>query len=149
VEDVDLVVIWLIFVSRMGFETKTGNSRKLPIHERLRPILEKAIEGRKTGWLFTALPSRKYPLGDHHISTKHVNEDFVKLLKKLDISAGQSGGFTVHSMRRSFKTVCVNAQIPREIVDAWQDHAHVRTPGDLYYTLPDSESQRFMTMAPF
>jgi integrase len=150
VEDVDLTGNWLHYISRPGFETKSGNSWKVPIHERLRPVLEKALRNRVTGWLFTALPSPKYPDGDHHISTKHLNEDFVELLTKLKISAGKKkGGFTIHSLRRSFKTICVNAGIPREVVDAWQDHAHVRTPGDLYYKLADNDSQRFMKLVPF
>ena len=149
VEDVDLDGNWLHFVSRPGLETKSGNTRKVPIHERLRPVLEAATGTRKSGWLFTALPSRKYPKGDHHISTKHVNEDLLEVLKSLKLPAGRVGGFTVHSLRRSFKTICVNANIPREVVDAWQDHAHVRTPGDLYYKLSDADSQRFMKLVPF
>jgi integrase len=122
----------------------------VPIHERLRPVLEKAIQANQSGWLFTALPSRKYPMGDHFISTKHLNEDFLALLKKLKLPAGQaSGGFTIHSLRRSFKAICINAGIPREVVDLWQDHAHVRTPGDLYYRLTDEVSQGFMKKVPF
>lgn len=93
VEDLDLAGNWLHYVSRKGFETKTGNNRKVPVHDRLRPILEKAIKGRKSGWLFNALPSRQHPKGDHHISTKHLNEDFVKLLKKLEITAGRTEMF--------------------------------------------------------
>ncbi len=121
----------------------------MPIHARLRPVLEKALVSNKSGWLFTALPSRKFPGGGHHISTKRVNEDFIKVLKLLEIPAGQEGGFTVHSLRRSFKAICVNAGIPREVVDAWQGHSRIRTASDLYYKLSDAESQRFMKMAPF
>ena len=149
VEDVDLKGNWLRFESRDGYETKTGDSRKIPIHSRLRPVLEKALARGKDGWLFTALPSRKYPNGDHYISTKHLNTDFVATLKKLGIPTGQANGFTVHSLRRSFKTICVNGGIPREVVDAWQGHARIRTASDLYYSLPDFDSQRFMKMVPF
>lgn len=148
IEDVDLQEGWLHFVSRPGYETKTGNSRKVPIHECLRPLLESVIRRRSSGWFFTALASRKYPAGDHCISAKHVNEDFKRLLKSLKLPAGQDGGFTIHSLRRSFKTICVNSGIPREVVDAWQDHAHIRTPGDLYYKLSDADSQRFMMQVP-
>jgi integrase len=149
VEDADLTGNWLHFVSRPGFETKTGESRKMPIHARLRPVLEQALACNKSGWLFTALPSRKFPEGGHYISTKRINEDFLRVLTLLKIPAGQDGGFTVHSFRRSFKTICVNGNIPREVVDAWQGHTRIRNASDLYYSLPDADSQRFMKLAPF
>ena len=63
VEDIDLTGNWIHIVSREGAETKTGYSRKVPIHAKLKPFLE-ALP--KTGpWLFTAPPSRKFPQGDH------------------------------------------------------------------------------------
>jgi integrase len=149
VEDVDLSGNWLHFVSRPGFETKTGESRKVPIHTLLRPVVEQALAQSNSGWLFTALPSRKFPQGGHHISTKRVNEDFLKVLKHLKLPAGRDGGFTIHSLRRSFKTICVNSRIPREVVDAWQGHTRIRTASDLYYKLSDSDSQLFMKQVPF
>lgn len=149
VEDADLTGNWLHFESRPGYETKTGESRKVPIHARLRPVIENALKRNKDGWLFTAQPSRKFPKGGHHISTKRLNEDLQRVLKKLKMPAGHETGFTVHSLRRSFKTICVNSGIPREVVDIWQGHAHVRTASDLYYSLSDVESQRFMKLVPF
>jgi integrase len=149
VEDVDLIGNWLHFESRPGFETKTGESRKVPIHARLRPVIENALKRNKDGWLFTAQPSRKFPPGDHHISTKRLNEDLQKVLKKVEMPTGHEAGFTVHSLRRSFKTICINSNVPREVVDAWQGHACIRTASDMYYSLPDEESQRFMTLVPF
>lgn len=148
VAGVDLEGDWLRFESRPGFETKTGNSRKVPIHESLRPLIEAAMRQRSSGWLFTAQASRKYPAGDHWISAKHINEDFTRLLRSLKLPAGQDGGFTIHALRRSLKTICMNSAIPREVIDAWQDHAHIRTPGGLYYTLSDADSQRFMKQVP-
>ena len=101
-EDVDLVANWIHIVSRDGAETKTGHSHQVPIHARLRPYLL-AMSNRERPWFFTAAPSNKYPAGDHHISTKHLNEDLQKVLKRLEIPAGRDGGFTVHSLRHSFE----------------------------------------------
>ena len=53
------------------------------------------------------------------------------------------------TLRHSFKTICINAGIPREVVDAWQGHRPDRSAGSAYYKLSDAESQRFMTMVPF
>jgi hypothetical protein len=117
--------------------------------------------GRPTGHsaLFARLAPRatiaagylRDPDGDHHVNTKHVNEDFEKVLKKLNISVGKKNrGFTLHSLRSSFKTICINASIPREVVDIWQGHASRRpTAADGYYKLSDEKSQEFMAKVPF
>ncbi len=148
VEDVDFENGWLNIVSRPGLETKSGQSWKVPLHSRLRSILKRVPHG-KEGLFFTAEPSRKFPSGGHHINPKHVNEDLIKLLKKLDMPAGRVGGFTFHSLRSSFKTIGIHAGVPREVVDVWQNHAPDRAASHVYYKLSDQESQRFMLIVPF
>lgn len=149
-QDVDLRSGWIHIVSRPGLETKTGQSWKVPIHPRLKAILELHTSGSGP-WFFTALPSRKYPHGGHHLNMKHVCEDFKKVLRKLGIPVGKKeAGFTLHSLRASFKIICIHAGIPREVVDEWQNHAGRRpTASDAYYRLSDEESQRFMLRVPF
>jgi hypothetical protein len=82
---------------------------------------------------------------------KHLNEDFQKLLKKLKLAVGKkSRGFTLHSLRSSFKTICIHARILREVVDKREGHATRRSSAsDAYYQLSDEESQRFMLEVPF
>jgi integrase len=82
---------------------------------------------------------------------KHVNEDFEKVLTKLGLPVGKKArGYTLHSLRSSFKTICIHAGIPREVVDEWRGHAsHRLTASDAYYKLSDEESLRFMSQAPF
>ena len=147
VEDVDLKGNWIHIVSREGAETKTGYSRKVPIHAKLKPFLE-ALP--KTGpWLFTAPPSRKYPQGGHWINTKHLNEDFSKLLTATGVTAGRkTGGFSIHSLRNSFETMCVNAGIPQRVVDTWLGHRTDKSMASVYYRLPDEDSQKFMLKVP-
>jgi integrase len=150
-DDVDLEGNWIQFISRPGLETKTGNSTKVPIHPRLRTILVSLPKAIRQ-WFFTAAPSVQYPDGGHHLNMRDINERFQKLLKTLKIPAGKkSGGYTFHSLRSFFKTFCINANIPREVVDKWQDHAGDRRPtaGDLYYKLSDERSQHFMKNVPF
>ena len=148
-EDVDLEGNWIHIVSREGGRTKSGLSRKVPIHPRLRPDLESLLPKRKRPWLFTAPPSRKYPDGNHHINTKHLNEALLKVLKSLGMPAGRDGGFTVHSLRHSFETITVNAGIPQRAIDTWLGHQSDRSMASVYYRLSDEESQRFMTEVPF
>ena len=84
-EDIDLEGNWIHVVSRDGAETKTGHSRKVPIHSRLLPYLSR-MPTRMRPWFFTANPSRKYPDGHHHLSTKRLNDDLQKVLRRLKIS---------------------------------------------------------------
>jgi integrase len=147
-EDVDLKENWIHVVSRPGAETKTRQSRKVPIHPRLREILV-ALPKSSGPRFFTAKPSPKYPEGGHQIDTKTLNVDFVSLLKKLDLPAGRDNGYTIHSLRHSFETICVNACIPQRVVDAWLGHASDRSMAAVYYHLSDEESQKFMLMVPF
>ena len=147
-EDLDLDGNWIHIVSRDGGETKTGHSRKVPIHTRLRPFLER-LPKRERPWLFTAAASRKYPEGNHHINVKHLNEDLLKVLARLQLPAGRNDGFTVHSFRHSFETICVHAGIPQRVIDTWLGHRSDTSMANVYYRLSDEESQRYMKMVPF
>lgn len=146
-EDVDLVGNWIHIVSREGAETKTGYSRKVPIHAALKPLLQTLP---KIGpWLFTAPPSHKYPQGGHWINTKHLNEDFQKLLAATGVAAGRkTGGFSIHSLRNSFETMCVNVGIPQRVVDTWLGHRTDKSMASVYYKLSDEDSQKFMLKVP-
>ena len=147
IEDIDLKNNWIHIRSREGAETKTGYSRKVPIHGQLKPLLE-ALP--KTGpWLFTAPASRKYPMGGHWINTKHLNEDFQRLLTAVGVPAGRkTGGYSIHSLRNSIETICVNAGIPQRVVDTWLGHRSDRSMGSVYYKLSDEDSQNFVQKVP-
>ena len=147
-EDVDLAENWIHIISREGAATKTGYSRKVEVHARLKPYLA-AMTNRSRPWFFTAAPSQKYPDGNHHISAKHLNKDLQKILKRLAIPAGRDGGFTVHSLRHSFETLCINARIPQRVVDTWIGHRSDQSMAVVYYRLSDEDSQRFMGEVPF
>lgn len=146
--DVDLAGNWIQVVSREGIETKTGLSRKIPIHSRLRPYLTAVTIDRRR-WFFESAASKKYPDGGHWISGKHLNEDFLEILRRLGIPAGRDAGFTIHSLRHSFETICVNAGIPQRVIDTWLGHRSDTSMASVYYLLSDDESQKFMSRVPF
>jgi len=108
-----------------------------------------AVPVRQRPWFFTAGPSQKYPDGNHHISTKHLNEDLQKVLRRIEIPAGRDGGFTAHSLRHSFESICVNARILQRVVDTWLGHRSDQSMAAVYYRMSDEDSQRFMTEVPF
>jgi integrase len=145
--DVDLKGGWITIQPVEGAKTKRKVT--VPIHARLKALLEK-IRATSKPWFFTEKPSRKYPAGNHWINTKRLNEDFEKLVRKLGVPAGQKdGGFTVHSLRRFFRTFTTNAGVPREVVDAWMGHRSDRSMASVYYKLSDDVSQQFMEKVPF
>jgi integrase len=148
VEDVDFEGGWIHIRSREGAETKNGEDRKVPMHPRLRSILE-PLRRRGDGWFFMAPPSNRYPTGEHHINVKRLNEDMLRILKRLKLPAGRDGGYTVHSLRRFFRTSAVNAGVPERIVDLWLGHNDHRSLGSIYYAKNDATSQEFITKVPF
>lgn len=148
VEDVDVKANWIHIVSREGAETKTRQSRKVPIHPRLHAILD-TLPRSKGPWFFVAEPSPKYPDGNHWINAKKLNDRFTSLLKKLKLPIGREKGFVIHSLRHSFETICINAGIPQRVVDAWLGHTSDRSMAAVYYHLSDEESQKFMLSVPF
>jgi integrase len=147
-EDLDLLGNWLHVVSRSGLETKTRHSRKIPLHSRLRPLVEK-LPKVPGPWLFAAEVSAKFPHGDHWISTRKLNERFKSLLKQLGLRTGRVDGFTIHSLRHSFETTCVNAGIPQRVIDAWLGHSADKSMAAVYYKLTDEDSQAFIKKVPF
>jgi integrase len=152
VEDVDLENNWIYIVSRPGAETKTGHSRKVPIHANLKPYLEKQLllkTGQEGPWFFTAPPSKKCPQDGRQIDTKELNADFLLILAAVGVTTGyRKGGFSIRSLRNSFETMCVNAGIPQRVVDTWLGHRSDRSMASIYYKLPDEDSQRFMLNVP-
>lgn len=149
--DVDLAGKWLHVVSRGDeLNTKTRLTWKVPIHERLLPLLRAAQAAGKHTWFFTAGASKRYPNGGNWINPKRLNEQFQTILSEAGIPAGRNqDGFTLHSLRHFFKTHCINCGVPKPVVDIWQGHKIDGTVGAQYYKLSEEESQRFMKMVSF
>ena len=147
-EDIDLTGNWVHVVSRTGAQTKSRRSRKVPIHPRLLPILKALPPGPRT-WLFTSLPSRKYPEGNQPINTKRLNEKLKKLMGKLGMVVGRDDGYVTHSLRHFFETFTVNNNIPQRVIDTWLGHHSDKSMAAIYYKLSDVDSQQFMTKVPF
>lgn len=146
--DVDLAGGWVHIRSRPGAETKTRESRKVPIHPRLRAVLAALPAGRRE-WLFTAAASAKYPAGGRPMSTKRLNEQFARLAEDLGLPVGREDGYVIHSLRHFFETFTVNAGTPQRAVDTWLGHRSDKSMGAVYYRLGDEDSQSFMGKVPF
>ena len=148
VEDIDWKGNWIHVKSRKNAKTKSGHSRKVPIHPRLKQFLE-LLPRRSCGPNFTAKPSVDYPKGDHALSPKRVNNQFKTLLRKLGLPAGRKGGYTLHSFRHFFETITVNAGIPQRVIDTWLGHRSDKSMAAIYYNLADADSQSFILKVTF
>ncbi|HMP07787.1 MAG TPA: site-specific integrase, partial [Lacipirellulaceae bacterium] len=131
VEDVDLNEGWIHVRSRPGAETKGGNHWKVPVHARLSRILQ-ALPRRTSGYFFTAAPSPRYPEGGHWINTKHLNEDFQKVLKRLKLPAGRQDGFTIHDLRHTAASLLIAAGADVKAVQVILGHSTATMTMDLY-----------------
>ncbi len=123
-------------------------SRKVPVHPRLRAVLA-ALPSTHRPCLLCAAPSRKYPAGDRHISVKRLNEQFTRLVGRLGMPVGRNAGFVIHSLRHFFETHCVNAGIPQRVIDTWLGHRSDKSMAAVYYRLRDEEAQAFVGKVPF
>lgn len=149
-EDVDLKGNWFHIVSRRGGgETKSGLSRKVPIHPILRSLLQHHVPANGQ-WFFTSAPSHRYPHGQHWVNPKRLNERLESTLTALGLPAGRrANGFVVHSFRNFFETFCNNHGIPQRVIDTWLGHSSDRSMAAVYYRLRDEDSQTFMQKVPF
>lgn len=147
-QDVDLDGGVLHVRGRGDWGPKTeGSQRDVPIHARLLVILAAKPKG-KGGTFFNAPPSRQYPAGDHGLNPREVNEQFQALAKGCGFAVGRDGqGLTLHALRRFFKTFCLDAGVPKPMVDAWMGHRD-QSDMDFFYYDP-AKSKEWIGRVPF
>lgn len=148
VADVDFDGNWIRIESRPGAETKSGCSRKVPIHPRLRLILESLSQSGRQ-WFFATAPTGQLTTTEQPIDPEKLNEYFKELLTEIGLPAGRDSGYTLHSLRSSFETICNHARIPQRVIDTWLGHGSDQSMAAVYYRLDDQESQKFIKKVPF
>ncbi len=148
--DVDLVGGWIDIRSRADWKAKTERSeRRIPIHPRLLRML-KAMPPSPGPHLFTAQPSRRYPDGGHTINPRRINERLKRLAEVNGYGVGRKQqGLVLHSLRHFFKTTCINAGVPKPLVDFWLGHEDRSSMDSVYYHPQDRESKKWIEQIPF
>lgn len=143
IEDVDFSQNWIHVQSRPGLSTKTGQSRKIPIH----PILRKALEDykpvRKSHWFFQGKAGAR-----GWFNVKKLNDRLQKTLARIGLPCGKTSGFTVHSLRHFMESFGINQGVPQRAMDIWLGHVGDKSTSKVYYTMTDAESQQFMARLP-
>jgi integrase len=149
VRSIDLEGNWIHVLGREGWIPKTHQARKIPIHPRLRNVLE-GISRAVRPYFFCAPASLKYPNGGHRVSMKRANDDLQKLVRTLGFPVGRKdNGIVLHSLRHYFETQCVDSGVPQFVVDVWMGHVGQRAMGRTYYGLTDVKSQDYMKQVRF
>ena len=123
-EDVDLDDAWIFIRSKPGWKTKTGESRSIPMTERVREILLQ--QPRTFRWVFTAVPSAKYPEGGNQISERRLLRSLKRLLKRL----GMPLEGKLHTFRHAFVSTALARGIPPTTVRALVGHLSAKTMDD-------------------
>lgn len=147
-QDVDLVEGMLHVRRREGWGPKTeASERSVPMHRRLLALL-RVLPKPRGDFFFNAPRSARFPRGDHHLNHRDVNEQFQKLAKQLGFLVGRKNvGLTVHALRRTFKTCCFDAGVPKPMLDRWVGHEDQSNMDTFYYD--PQKSKEWIQRVPF
>ena len=147
--DVDLIGGWIHVVGRDGWIPKTREARKIPIHPRLRSLLNKYVASLKNP-LTRAYFFSDVPVGSRPINVRTINVDLQAMAKALGIPVSRkNNGLVIHSLRHFFETEAVDSGIPQFVVDRWMGHRGHALMGQTYYGHTDKKSIQFMTQVKF
>ena len=122
--------------------TKSGQSRIVPIQDRLREELKKA-EGRPVDLVFPN-PNGK-PLNTDWFR-RQFEKSIITPLSARFASFHKGKGFETgrfHSFRHSFCARCFNAGIPEKVIMSWMGHTNSQIV-HYYFALKNKEAQTFM-----
>ena len=115
VRDIDLSVttprVWI--GGMPDFVTKAGNCRAVPLHDEIKSILLRRIEG-------------------HQGNTKvfddwHDKDQLLRAFKKLTGRIGLGDGYVFHTLRHSFGTWCAEAGVPVRTLMTLMGHKRIET----------------------
>ena len=112
--DVDLTEGCIHVGGRPGFTTKAGNYRSVPIHDRIRPILETRMANASSSVRL---------FGDDWTNKDQLLRSFVKLRKYI----GKDESYCFHSLRHSFATWAIDAGVGIRVVQELLGHKRIET----------------------
>jgi len=132
---------------RKARQIKNRRSRSFPIHEDLRPVLDR-IEHHADGLVFHG--PRSGVLSPDICRRTLIKEVLTPLAEQFPTPEGETGfqDGRLHSFRHYFCSTCANTGVPEQVVMRWlghQDSLMVRH----YYHLHDDEAQRQMQRVNF
>lgn len=151
-EDVDLEGGQLQVRRRVDWAPKSeAAERNVPVANRLLTILRAysgtLVNSHKRTWFFARPQPAQNSGGDRPIESPAVNSAFKALAKACGYTVGRDNvGFTLHALRRFFKTACLDAGVPWPLVDRWLGHRGSEI--NVHYYRPQ-ESLKWTEALPF
>lgn len=119
-------------------KTKTGETRAVPIHPKLRAILADA-DLPKTGYLFPSQGGKKLP----HITRQVVDKELRAVCEGLGIE-----GVGTHSFRRTALTAMKDANTPIKNIAAISGHKSLNELAR-YLEVSEGDKQRAIAVLPY
>lgn len=138
--DVDFEGGFIWIRAKDGWMPKDGDNRKVPLHPRIRPVLE-ALRKEK-GLVFTGKPSKHHPNGGQPLADRRALQALKTAMKRAGMTEGK-----LHSFRHAFVSMCANNGIPPMVVASWTGHSTLEMVLR-YYNLSDEESLRMIQRLP-
>jgi integrase len=102
----------------LGDDAKTeAGTRIIPISDKIKPLITDCVRD-KTDMLFTS--SGKL------VTTNQVNSEYNRVLKKYDIiDKNVKGKVTLHSLRHTYATRCIEGGISAKVLQKWLGHRDI------------------------
>ena len=93
----------------------------------IKAILTEAINGRKSGLIFTQ--------NNKMVTTSQVNCQFSRALKKYNIldESIKDGKIDLHSLRHTFGTRCAEAGMPPKVLQSIMGHTDIKITMNTYF----------------
>jgi len=117
-------------------KTKGKRVRHIPIHPRLREILDGLP--RKFDRVFTALPSAKHPAGGAPVNERRLLMSLKRLCRRCRFANPKQ--YKLHTFRHAFASMCARNNVSYKYALEWMGHQSSDIL-DLYYTMFDATAE--------
>ena len=117
-------------------KTKGKRVRHIPIHPRLREILDNLP--RKFDRVFTALPSPKHPAGGAPVNERRLLMSLKRLCRRCKFANPKQ--YKLHTFRHAFASMCARNNVSYKYALEWMGHQSSEIL-DLYYTMFDATAE--------
>jgi len=122
-----------------GNTTKNKRIRQIPIHPRLRTIIDGLP--RDHDLVLTTRPTRQYPDGGRPLRERNAIEALKRHCKRCEFENARQ--YKLHSLRHTFASMCVRNNVSYKYALEWMGHRSSEIL-DMYYSMFDDTADAAM-----